>query len=66
MAIKLIMGLKVSEQEDMEELDLGEHGMEAYPDFSTSTGVTGTGYSTMSAATKNVGSKVLSESKASV
>jgi len=32
-AIKLIMGLRVSEEEEMAGLDLGEHGMEAYPDF---------------------------------
>jgi Amt family ammonium transporter len=27
------MGLRVSEEEEMEGLDIGEHGMEAYPDF---------------------------------
>ncbi len=32
-AIKLIMGLRVSEEEEMAGLDIGEHGMEAYPDF---------------------------------
>lgn len=31
--IKAIMGLRVSEGEEMEGLDLGEHGMMAYPDF---------------------------------
>jgi Amt family ammonium transporter len=31
--IKVIMGLRVSEEEEMAGLDLGEHGMEAYPDF---------------------------------
>lgn len=33
--IKVIMGLRVSEEEEMEGLDIGEHGMEAYPDFSS-------------------------------
>jgi Amt family ammonium transporter len=32
-AIKVFMGLRVSEEEEMEGLDIGEHGMEAYPDF---------------------------------
>jgi len=32
--IKFFMGLRVSEEEEMEGLDIGEHGMEAYPDFS--------------------------------
>lgn len=31
--IKLIMGLRVSEQEELEGLDLGEHGASAYPEF---------------------------------
>jgi Amt family ammonium transporter len=31
--IQGLMGLRVSEEEEMEGLDLGEHGMEAYPDF---------------------------------
>lgn len=66
MVIKLTLGLRVSEQEEMEGLDLGEHGMEAYPDFSTSTGITGTGYSTMSSSHAKEGSKVLNESEASV
>lgn len=32
-AIKMTMGLRVSEQEEREGLDLGEHGNIAYPDF---------------------------------
>jgi len=32
-AIKAIMGLRVSEEEELIGLDLGEHGMSAYPDF---------------------------------
>jgi ammonium transporter, Amt family len=31
--IKMTMGLRVSEEEELEGLDIGEHGMEAYPDF---------------------------------
>jgi ammonium transporter, Amt family len=31
--IKLVMGLRVSAEEETEGLDLGEHGAEAYPDF---------------------------------
>lgn len=31
--IKVIMGLRVSQEEEFMGLDLGEHGMEAYPDF---------------------------------
>ncbi len=36
-AIKAIMGVRVSEEEEFEGLDIGEHGQEAYPEFSTST-----------------------------
>jgi len=31
--IKIVMGVRVSEQEELEGLDVGEHGMSAYPDF---------------------------------
>lgn len=31
--LKKTMGIRVSEQEEIEGLDIGEHGMEAYPDF---------------------------------
>ncbi len=34
--IKLTMGIRVSEEEEVEGLDLGEHGMEAYPEFKSS------------------------------
>jgi Amt family ammonium transporter len=33
MVLKVAMGIRVSEKEEVEGLDLGEHGMEAYPDF---------------------------------
>ncbi len=34
-AIKLTMGLRVSAEEEFEGLDVGEHGNQAYPEFST-------------------------------
>jgi len=34
-AIKLTLGLRVSEEEELEGLDIGEHGNSAYPDFAT-------------------------------
>ena len=33
-ALKAIMGVRVSADEESEGLDIGEHGMEAYPHFS--------------------------------
>ncbi|HEY7446289.1 MAG TPA: hypothetical protein VH701_27960, partial [Vicinamibacterales bacterium] len=33
LAIKLTMGVRVSAEEEIEGLDLGEHGMEAYAGF---------------------------------
>jgi len=38
MVIKLIMGLRVSEEEEYEGVDLAECGMEAYPEFTGSRG----------------------------
>ena len=35
LAIKLTLGLRVAEEEEIEGLDIGEHGNEAYPDFAT-------------------------------
>ncbi|MFQ5471650.1 MAG: ammonium transporter [Dehalococcoidia bacterium] len=32
-AIKYTIGLRVSEEEEIQGLDIGEHGMQAYPDF---------------------------------
>ena len=32
-AIKLTMGVRVTEDEEIEGLDIGEHGVQAYPDF---------------------------------
>ena len=31
--IKVVMGMKVSREEEIQGLDIGEHGMKAYPDF---------------------------------
>jgi Amt family ammonium transporter len=36
-AVKAAMGLRVSPEEEMEGLDIGEHGMQAYPDFAQSS-----------------------------
>ena len=33
LAIKALMGLRVTREEEIGGLDVGEHGMEAYPDF---------------------------------
>ncbi len=38
-AIKFTVGLRVSEEEELRGLDLGEHGVPAYPDFNPSTPV---------------------------
>ncbi len=35
MVIKMIMGIRVSEEEEYEGVDMGECGMEAYPEFTT-------------------------------
>jgi Amt family ammonium transporter len=34
-AIKLVLGVRVSAEEEIEGLDIGEHGITAYPDFAT-------------------------------
>jgi Amt family ammonium transporter len=33
--VKAIFGLRVSQEEEIEGLDIGEHGNEAYPDFTS-------------------------------
>ena len=38
--IKKVLGMRVSEKEEVEGLDIGEHGMEAYPDFSKASTAT--------------------------
>lgn len=37
--LKAIFGIRVTEKEEIEGLDIGEHGQEAYPDFAARTGV---------------------------
>ncbi|MEW6600531.1 MAG: ammonium transporter [Nitrospirota bacterium] len=41
--IKATIGLRASAEEEMEGLDLGEHGLAAYPDFQAHTEVSGAG-----------------------
>ena len=36
--IKLIMGIRVSEEEEYEGVDIGECGLEAYPEFTGNRG----------------------------
>ncbi|MEZ4548053.1 MAG: ammonium transporter [Thermodesulfobacteriota bacterium] len=61
LVIKMIMGLRVSAEEEMDGLDLGEHGMMAYPDFQQ---IAEAGGSTMTMAKDDmVGSRVLTESE---
>ena len=33
LALKYTLGIRVAEEEELEGLDIGEHGMEAYPGF---------------------------------
>jgi Amt family ammonium transporter len=35
-ALKAIMGVRVTEEEEIAGLDISEHGQEAYPDFTAS------------------------------
>jgi Amt family ammonium transporter len=35
--LKVTMGIRVSDEEEMEGLDMGEHGNLAYPDFRTAS-----------------------------
>ncbi len=44
--IKALFGLRVSEQEELEGLDIGEHGNAAYPDFAVSSISSGVASST--------------------
>ena len=37
-ALKVIMGVRVAPEEELEGLDIGEHGMEAYPGFGKEEG----------------------------
>jgi Amt family ammonium transporter len=35
--LKVVIGVRVDEEEEMKGLDIGEHGMEAYPDFQSAS-----------------------------
>jgi Amt family ammonium transporter len=48
-AIKATMGVRVTAEEEIEGLDIGEHGISAYPDFATHPSYMGGGYSSGSA-----------------
>jgi ammonium transporter, Amt family len=39
--LKAVVGIRVSEEEEIEGLDIGEHGISAYPDFATSPSLIG-------------------------
>ena len=41
--VKITMGLRVSEEEEFEGLDVGEHGLEAYPDLTLRSSSKGVG-----------------------
>jgi Amt family ammonium transporter len=43
--IKMIMGLRVSEEEELQGVDIGECGVEAYPEFTASSAKVGPSYS---------------------
>jgi len=43
-AIKATMGVRVTAEEELEGLDIGEHGISAYPDFATHSSRFGGGY----------------------
>ncbi len=54
LVVKAFMGIRVSEEEEREGLDVGEHGNSAYPDFST-VGVFGHGAGPMSGVSRPAG-----------
>jgi Amt family ammonium transporter len=49
-AIKLAMGVRVAAEEELEGLDIGEHGISAYPDFATHSSRFGGSYGQGAAA----------------
>ena len=51
-ALKYTVGLRVSADEEAEGLDIGEHGSEAYPDFTPAVHAGGGGYSLAAMASK--------------
>jgi len=50
--VKVTMGVRVSEEEELEGLDLGEHGNSAYPDFATHQSAFGHGSGLTAPATR--------------
>ncbi|MEW5974835.1 MAG: ammonium transporter [Acidobacteriota bacterium] len=54
-AIKLILGVRVTAEEELEGLDIGEHGNRAYPDFVVTGTTTMPGVAHMASATQGVG-----------
>ncbi|MCI0480396.1 MAG: ammonium transporter, partial [Candidatus Dadabacteria bacterium] len=64
LVIKMTMGLRVSAEEEMAGLDIGEHGMTAYPDFQQVAEAGGsTMYMSSPGLTEKEGSKVYKESE---
>jgi Amt family ammonium transporter len=64
LAIKITMGLRVSAEEEMAGLDIGEHGMTAYPDFQQVAEAGGsTMYMSVAEPKDKEGSKVFKESE---
>jgi Amt family ammonium transporter len=64
LVIKMTMGLRVSAEEEMAGLDIGEHGMTAYPDFQQVAEAGGsTMYMSSPELSEKEGSKVYKESE---
>jgi Amt family ammonium transporter len=64
LVIKVTMGLRVSAEEEMAGLDIGEHGMTAYPDFQQVAEAGGsTMYMSTAVPSEKGGSKVFKESE---
>jgi len=64
LGIKMIMGLRVSPEEELEGLDFGEHGMIAYPDFQQiAEGPAGGGLGLPRSMDESLGATVLQESQ---
>jgi Amt family ammonium transporter len=64
LVIKVTMGLRVSAEEEMAGLDIGEHGMTAYPDFQQVAEAGGsTMYMSAADPSEKAGSKVFKESE---
>jgi Amt family ammonium transporter len=64
--IRAVVGLRVSEEEEFEGLDIGEHGNAAYPDFQpvSVTGLHGVSFPTGQSATAQIHSMSIHPEKA--